>query len=109
MSSSAIDQPWVHSGALAEGRLPLPAKLLEAIRQYETCTIADAIEHCGARFRNEGFTRPGLRCLTAGSPRSPGYAATYRVRSSDQPIIGGCYPGRPDCVVQTRALEDSSQ
>ncbi len=72
----------------------LPAELLESIRQYETCTIADAIEHCGVRPRNEGFTRPGLCCLTQGSPRSLGYAATYRVR----------YPDRTDCWAPPETL-----
>ena len=81
---------------LRSGAPPLPAELLESIRQYETCAIADAIEHCGVRLRNDGFTRPGLRCLTDGSPHSIGYAATYRVRSSRPPITGGCYADRAD-------------
>ena len=84
--------------------MPLPAGILDAIRQYETCTIADAIEHCGVRLRNEGFTRPGLRCFTEGEPRSIGYAATYRVRSSAPPITGGCYLDRVDWWAPPEAL-----
>ena len=84
--------------------MPLPAELLDAIRQYGTCTIADAIEHCGVRLRNEGFTRPGLCCLTEGSPRSIGYAATYRVRSLDPPLTGGCYSDRADWWATPKAI-----
>jgi hypothetical protein len=69
-------------GEREEARLALAPELLEAIRQYGTCTIADAIERCGVRLRNEGFTRPGLACFTAGAPRAIGYAATYRVKSA---------------------------
>jgi regulator of RNase E activity RraA len=94
----------IRSGLQGNCRIPLPAELLDAIRQFETCTIADAIEQCGVRLRNEGFTRPGLRCLTEGSPRSIGYAVTYRVRSSDPPIKGVCYPDRPDCWAAPETL-----
>ena len=84
--------------------MPLSAEILDAVRHYESCTIADAIEHCGVLLRNQAFTRPGLRCLTEGSPHSLGDAATYRVRSSDQPLIGGRYPDRPDCWTAPEAL-----
>jgi len=67
-------------------RLPLAPELLEAIRQYETCTIADAIERCGVRLRNQGFTRPGLAGFTAGAPRAIGYAASNRVKSAAPPV-----------------------
>jgi hypothetical protein len=67
-----------------------PAQL-EAIQQFDTCTIANAIEQFGVRLRNEGFTRPGLHCVTRGSTRVLGYAATSKVRSSDPPITGGSY------------------
>jgi hypothetical protein len=66
----------------------LPHATSEAIRQFDTCTIANAIEHFRVRLRNEGFTRPGLQCVTGGSPRLLGYAATCRVRSADPPMSG---------------------
>jgi 4-hydroxy-4-methyl-2-oxoglutarate aldolase len=69
---------------------------LEALRQFDTCTIANAVEDFGVRLRNEGFTRPGLRCVTGGSPRLLGYAATCRVRSADPPVKGGTYLDRTD-------------
>jgi regulator of RNase E activity RraA len=69
---------------------------LEAVRQFDTCTIANAIEQFGVRLRNEGFIRPGLRCVTPGSTRILGYAATSKVRSSDPPATVGSYLDRTD-------------
>ncbi|HLK67300.1 MAG TPA: RraA family protein [Bryobacteraceae bacterium] len=75
---------------------PLSAETLEAIRQFDTCTIADAIERFPVRLRNEGFTRPGLRCVTDDAPRILGYAATCRVRTSDPPVKGRSFLDRTD-------------
>ena len=75
---------------------PLQRTILEAIRQFDTCTIANAIEHFRVRLRNEGFTRPGLECVTGGAPRLLGYAATCRVRSADPPMSGNAYADRTD-------------
>src|SRR5689334_3455901 len=71
-------------------------KLLAEIRQFDTCTIANAIETFNVRLRNEGYTRPGLRCVTGGEPRILGYAATARLRSSDPPMSGKAYLDRTD-------------
>jgi regulator of RNase E activity RraA len=71
-------------------------ELLEKIRQFDTCTIANAIERFGVRLRNEGFTRPGLRCLTGDSARLLGYAATFKIRSADPPVVGSAYFDRID-------------
>ncbi len=71
-------------------------KLLDAIRQFDTCTIANAIERFGVRLRNEGYTRPGLHCVTGGFPKAVGYAATCRVRTADPPVTGGNYRDRTD-------------
>ena len=78
------------------GQTRLNSAQLEAIRQFDTCTISDAIEQFGVRLRNEGFTRPGLRCLTQSGARLLGYAATFRVRSSDPPVTGGAFLDRTD-------------
>jgi 4-hydroxy-4-methyl-2-oxoglutarate aldolase len=69
---------------------------LEAIRQFDTCTIANAIERFGVRLCNEGYTRPGLMCATGGFPSILGYAATCTVRSSDPPMTGRYFPDRTD-------------
>ena len=74
----------------------LPAEVLDAIRQFDTCIVANAIETFGVRLRNEGYTMPGLQCVTGGFPRLIGYAATARIRSSDPPVSGGAYRDRTD-------------
>jgi len=78
---------------------PLPQTLpsrLEAIREFDTCTIANAIERFSVRLRNEGYPPPGLVCVTGGFPRLLGYAATFRVRSSNPPMAGNSYLDRTD-------------
>ncbi|HEV3200588.1 MAG TPA: RraA family protein [Bryobacteraceae bacterium] len=75
---------------------PLSRETFEGIRQFDTCTIANAIETFRVRLRNEGFTRPGLHAMTGGSPRLVGYAATCRIRSSDPPMSGNAYFDRTD-------------
>ena len=77
-------------------RTPIHGEILEAICQFDTCTVANAVERCGVRLRNEGFSRPGLVCLTGGFPRLLGYAATFRLRSSDPPMTGNAYLERTD-------------
>jgi 4-hydroxy-4-methyl-2-oxoglutarate aldolase len=69
---------------------------LEEIRRFDTCTVANAIERFGVRLKNEGYTQPGLQCVTGGCPRILGYAATFLVRSADPPLTGGSYWDRTD-------------
>lgn len=64
---------------------------LAAICEFDTCTIANAIERFGVRLRNEGYTKPGLHCVTGPAFRAIGYAATCQVRSGDPPPTGGAY------------------
>src|ERR1700693_317941 len=71
--------------------MPLPPEMLQALAHFHTCPLATAIDHFGVRLRNEGYTRPGLRCLTGGFPSIIGYAATRRVHSADPPVRGGAY------------------
>jgi 4-hydroxy-4-methyl-2-oxoglutarate aldolase len=75
--------------------MSLPPETLAAIAQFDTCTIANAIERFGVRLRNEGYTQPGLRCLTGGFTPIIGYAATCRVHSADPPVRGGAYVESP--------------
>jgi regulator of RNase E activity RraA len=69
---------------------------LDAIVQFDTCTVANAIETFGVRLRNEGFTQPGLRAITGGLPRIIGFAATCRVNTDGPPITGAAYPETTD-------------
>ena len=72
-----------------------PAQL-EAIQQFDTCTIANAIEQFGIRLRNDGFTRPGLRCTTGDCGKLLGYAFTSMIRSSSPSVTGSPYFDRTD-------------
>ncbi len=76
----------------------------EAIQQFDTCTIANAIEQFRVRLRNEGFTRPGLRCVTDGATRVLGYAATSKVRSANPPMRGGSYFDKTDWWTNIESL-----
>jgi len=96
MSTSNLDDKALHLPASTNRRRQLQEELLAAIRHFDTCTIANAIERFGVRLRNEGFTRPGLHCLTGDSPRLAGYAATFKIRSSDPPMVGTSYFDRTD-------------
>jgi 4-hydroxy-4-methyl-2-oxoglutarate aldolase len=74
----------------------IPGETLQAIRRFDTCTVANVIERFGVRLRNVGYTRPGLHCVTGGFPRAIGFAATSRVRLSDPPVTGGTFHDRTD-------------
>jgi len=74
----------------------LSQQQLEAILEFDTCSIANAIECFGVRLRNEGFTRPGLDCMTGAEQRVLGYAATFGVKSGEPPITGGRFDDRTD-------------
>jgi regulator of RNase E activity RraA len=84
------------TSAGAAPRQVLDSQQLEAILRFDTCTIANAIECFGVRLRNEGFTRPGLSPVTGPDERIIGYAATFRVKTSDPPVIGGRFDDRTD-------------
>jgi regulator of RNase E activity RraA len=69
----------------------LSAEQRDAILQFDTCKIANAIEKLGIRLRNEGFTSTGLRCVTRGFATILGYAVTSKVKCADPPIKGYSY------------------
>jgi regulator of RNase E activity RraA len=69
---------------------------LELIRQFDTCTVANAVEHFRIRMRNEGFTQPGLRSFAEGEAKLLGYAVTSRIRFSNPSVTGLPYLERTD-------------
>jgi regulator of RNase E activity RraA len=73
-----------------------PAGTLENLRRFDTCALANAIERFGVRLRNEGFTRPGLKCISRECGPVVGYAVTGRVKSSEPPLSGGTFLDRTD-------------
>src|SRR5579871_5139461 len=93
MKDSRVQQE--HSGRSAAGP-DMERGVLAGILRFDTCTIANAIEQFGVRLRNEGYTREGLHCVTDDFPKVLGYAATFRVRSSEPSLTGNPYVERTD-------------
>src|SRR5579864_3016618 len=69
---------------------------LNALRQFDTCVVANAVETFNVRLRNTGFTDSRIRCLFEDAPPMVGYAATARLRSGEPPITGRTYHDRAD-------------
>lgn len=69
---------------------------LDALRQIDTCMIANAIESFNVRLRNAGFADASVRCMFEEAPPMVGYAATARLRSGEPPIAGGSFHDRAD-------------
>lgn len=69
---------------------------LDALRRFDTCVVANAIEAFKVRLRNTGFTRGKVRCMFPDAPPMVGYAVTARLRSGEPPIAGGTFHDRRD-------------
>ena len=69
---------------------------LDALRQFDTCMISNAIETFDARLRNTGFADASIRCMFEDAPPMVGYAATARLRSGEPPMVGGTFRDRAD-------------
>jgi 4-hydroxy-4-methyl-2-oxoglutarate aldolase len=74
---------------------PLTGEELNALRQFDTCMVANAVETFKVRLHNTGFTDARVRCMFPETPPVVGYAATARLRSGDPPIAGR-FHGRVD-------------
>jgi regulator of RNase E activity RraA len=59
--------------------------LLEALAQFSTPTISNAIEVFDVRPRNKGFMGPEIRCLTPLSKPVVGFACTGKIRAAQPP------------------------
>jgi regulator of RNase E activity RraA len=69
---------------------------LDALRQFDTCIVADAIDTFGVRLSNTGFTDARIRCLFEENPPIVGYAVTARLRSGEPPMVGRNFRDRDD-------------
>jgi regulator of RNase E activity RraA len=70
---------------------------LEELRQFDTCTVSNAIETFAVRLRNVGFADSRIRCMFEDLPLPMvGYAVTVRVRTSLPPMHGQHYYDRTD-------------
>jgi regulator of RNase E activity RraA len=69
---------------------------LDALRQFDTCTVANAVETFNVRLRNTGFTDSSIRCMFPDAPPTVAYAVTARLRSGEPPIVGRSFRDRTD-------------
>jgi 4-hydroxy-4-methyl-2-oxoglutarate aldolase len=69
---------------------------LEKLREFDACTISNAIERLNVRMRNEGFVAGDVHCQFPSLPPMMGYAATARIRTAAPPMKHRCYYDRPD-------------
>jgi 4-hydroxy-4-methyl-2-oxoglutarate aldolase len=74
----------------------LTPEQLEALRQLDASTLANAIETFHERLRNEGFVDHTVRSLFPPWKPMVGYAATVKIRGSAPPTADGTYPDRTD-------------
>lgn len=76
--------------------MPLTTEHLAALRKFDTCVLANAIEAFQVRLNNEGFTNSTVRCLLAPQPVMLGYAVTGKIRCSSPPSPKHPYVDRTD-------------
>lgn len=69
---------------------------LDALRQIDTCMVANAVEAFNLRLRNAGFTDGSIHCMFPDEPPTVGYAVTARLRSGEPPMKGGTFRDRTD-------------
>jgi 4-hydroxy-4-methyl-2-oxoglutarate aldolase len=69
---------------------------LDALRQFDTCMVANAVETFNVRLHNTGFTNASIHCMFKDEPPMVGYAATARLRSGQPPMVGGTFRDRGD-------------
>jgi 4-hydroxy-4-methyl-2-oxoglutarate aldolase len=81
----------------------LDATQLEALRQFSSPTISNAVEMFDVRPRNEGFLLPEIRCLLPNLGRMAGYAFTAKI-SADLPASGTRKMLRPEYWEATQSV-----
>jgi regulator of RNase E activity RraA len=69
---------------------------LNALRKFDTCMVANAVESFRVRLRNTGFTDASIRCMFPDMSPMVGYAVTGRLRSGEPPVHGGTFHDRSD-------------
>jgi len=90
----------------------MPDEVLEALRRYDTPTLANAIEDFDVRPRDEGFADIDVRCMFPELGVMVGYAATATIRArgrgqGDQAALWSHVRGCPaPRVVVVQDLDD---
>jgi 4-hydroxy-4-methyl-2-oxoglutarate aldolase len=100
-----VDCRWCNNGEcrhekrFTKGNVMVAASLLtdqdlDALRRFDTCIVANAVETFNVRLHNTGFTDSRIRSMFEDAPPMVGYAATARLRSGVPPIVGGTFHDR---------------
>lgn len=71
-------------------------EILERLKGFSTCAIANAIEYLNVRLRNVGFGDSSIHCRFAQFPPVAGYAVTLKLHGANPPMEGGVYVDRTD-------------
>ncbi|MGO8795088.1 MAG: RraA family protein [Candidatus Sulfotelmatobacter sp.] len=74
----------------------LSEEQLNALRRFNTCMVANAVETFNLRLRNTGFTDGSVGCMFPDAPPMVGYAVTAKLRSGEPPMKGGTFHDRSD-------------
>ncbi len=69
---------------------------LRALRSFDSCAVANAIETFGVQLRNEGYIDDSIQCRLPELPPMVGFAVTLRVRTSNPAMDGSSYLDRTD-------------
>lgn len=69
---------------------------LDALREFDTCMVANAVETFKLRLRNTGFTDASIRCMFEDARPMVGYAVTARLRTDEPPMSGGTFRDRSE-------------
>jgi 4-hydroxy-4-methyl-2-oxoglutarate aldolase len=75
---------------------PHSPQILERLKGFSTCEIANAVEFLNVRLRNVGFSDSSIRCRFPHFPPAVGYAVTLRLHGANPPMEGGVYVDRTD-------------
>ena len=70
--------------------------VVDALRLFDTCRVANAIETFDVRLRNEGYTDGSVRCLFPERSPVVGHAVTARIHAATPPPVGHAYHDRTD-------------
>jgi 4-hydroxy-4-methyl-2-oxoglutarate aldolase len=102
MRKSSVHSPFVIVNGVSEREtamgcaLMLTEEELDALRQFDTCMVANAVEKFNLRLRNTGFTNGSIHCMFPDAPPMVGYAVTARLRCGEPPTKGGTFHDRSD-------------
>jgi 4-hydroxy-4-methyl-2-oxoglutarate aldolase len=75
---------------------PVTPETLRRLAEFDTCTVANAVESFAVRLRNVGFSNSTLSCRMPQMPAMVGQAVTLRVRSSEPSMKAAFYLDQSD-------------